>query len=131
MHVELRTRSLPSLDDPNEYVDYVTLTAYNELKKDLDAANHDIRQLRKNGAVLDSQVAEISTLRREHIDMKDQIDSIAIFLRDQYREEISMGQHNRMKNIADVVLYYMGRERILSKRVEQLEKRLERREERD
>ena len=131
MHVELRTRSLPSLDDPNEYVDYVTLTAYNELKKDLDAANHDIRQLRKNGAVLDSQVAEISTLRREHIDMKDQIDSIAIFLRDQYREEISMGQHNRMKNIADVVLYYMGRERILSKRVEQLEKRLERREERE
>ena len=131
MHVELRTRSLPSLDDPTEYVDYVTLAAYDQLKQDLDAANKDIRQLRKNKTLLDSEIDEIARIRREHIDMKDQIDTIAIFLRDQYREEIALGQHGRMKNVADVALYYMGRERILSKRVEQLEKRLERREERD
>ena len=132
MHVELHIRSLPSLDPVDgstngEYEDYVTLTAYEELKKDLLAANADITQLRRNsGALLDAEMGDLTRIRQGFADMKDQLDAIAIFLRENYAEEIKLGQHNAMKNVAQAAIYYMGRERVLRKEVERLERKLDR-----
>jgi hypothetical protein len=132
MHVELRTISLPSDTVEGEFTDWVTLTAYEELKKDLIAANHDITQLRRNsGSLLDAEIADLTRIRQGFADMKDQLDSIAIFLRENYQDEIRLGQHNAMKDVASAAVYYMGRERVLRKEVERLERKLERERERE
>lgn len=126
MHVELRIRSLPSVDEPDVTVDYVTLTAYEELKKDLDAANIDIRQLRKNKAVLDSEVEEFKRVNQGFLEQKEELDSMALFIRQNYADEIGMGQHGAFKNIAQCAIYYMGRERIMKAKVEKLEQLVDR-----
>jgi hypothetical protein len=98
-------------DTPREYV---TLTAYDELKRDLDAANQDIRDMRKNKRMLKSELNEIATIRQERQYMKEREDKLALFLREHYKREISMGQHGGM-DLVDVVIKYLGRERILTK----------------
>lgn len=125
MHVELRTRSLPSDSVEGEYVDYVTLTAYEELRRDLIAANKDIRELRKNGTVLDAEISDQKRVYQGFQDMKEELDSVAVFLRENYQEEIKMGQHGGFKNVSQAAMFYMGKERLLSKKVEELEKKLE------
>ena len=97
--------------------DYVTLTAYEALQSSMKAASDDIRQLTKNHKLLDSEIIEIATLRQDHLHTKDQLDAITIFLRENYAEEIRMGQHNAFGNdLAKAVTYYLGRERELSGR---------------
>jgi hypothetical protein len=93
--------------------EWVTKLAYDELLKEFQALNADVVQLRKDdNRLLDSEKAEMLQIRQERLEMKDQLDKLAMFIRDQYRVEIEMGQHGNMRTAVDVALFYMGRERI-------------------
>lgn len=96
--------------------DWVSLTAYTELKAQLPGLSDEIRQLRKNHALTDGEVDYHKRINNEHLEMKATIDEIAEFIRAHYRDEISLGQHGAFKTLADCVKFYMGRERILSKK---------------
>jgi uncharacterized protein YdcH (DUF465 family) len=92
---------------------WVSKIAYDELLGEFQALNRDVTELRKNsGSMLDSEVEEIARIRQEHLRMKDELDQIALFVREHYAKEISMGQHKNMPTIGDVVIYYLGRERM-------------------
>jgi len=92
--------------------EWVTKLAYDELLKEFQALNNDVFELRRNTGFLDSEIDEMKQIRQERLEMKDQLDKLAMFIRDQYRVEIEMGQHGNMRTAVDVALYYMGRERI-------------------
>lgn len=95
--------------------DWVSLLAYQELETAKKGLDEDIAQLRKNGAVTDVQAGENKRIHEANIDMKNVIDKIAIFLREQYADEIAMGQHNAFGSIADAVIFYLGKERMAAK----------------
>jgi hypothetical protein len=96
--------------------EWVTKVAYDELLKEFQALNADVVQLRKDdNRLLDSEKAEMLQIRQERLEMKDQLDKLAMFIRDQYRTEIEMGQHGNMRTAVDAALFYMGRERLAAK----------------
>jgi hypothetical protein len=91
--------------------EWVSFAAYEELQGQLNVLNEDLKQLRKNGAVLDSELAENRRINQDNITMKKDADKIAIFIRENYAREVSLGQHTAFGSLADCVIYYMGRER--------------------
>ena len=98
---------------------WVTLLAYEELKRDLDAANQDIRELRRGKKLLKSEIEEITRIRQERTDMKEREDKLALFLREHYSREISLGQHTGL-DLVDVVIRYLGRERMHTQTIERV-----------
>ena len=92
--------------------EYVTKMAYDELKGQLDAYAKDNREMTKNHHLTDSQMEENKTIYQQNIQYKADVDKIALFLREFYAEEISMGQHNAFgDDWTKAVIYYLGRER--------------------
>lgn len=96
--------------------DWVSLVAYNELKIRLVEADKDIRELRSNNALTDVQVEENKKIHQENIDYKNTMDKIALFLREHYQKEINLGQHAGFKDLADCVVFYLGKERVLTQK---------------
>jgi uncharacterized protein YdcH (DUF465 family) len=104
-HIEIEVKHIQGKD-------WVSKVAYDELLEEFKTLNADVVDLRSNkGAMLSSELEEIRQVRQERLDMKAEIDRIALFIREHYKREIELGQHNNMKTIADVVMFYMGRER--------------------
>jgi hypothetical protein len=93
---------------------YVSYRAYEELETELEGLRKDVKELRGNKALLDSEVEEIARLRVEHLQMQDDINKLALFLRDHYKNEIALGQHLGV-SLVDVVSRYLGRERMYAK----------------
>lgn len=91
--------------------EWVTLTAYGELTKELQALRADNQQLRKGRSLLDSEVEEIKKIREENEQRRDELNEITVFVREQYAREIALGRHNNMRSIGDVVIHYLGIER--------------------
>lgn len=95
----------------------VSKVAYDELLEEFKTLNADLVDLRHNkGALLTSEVQEMGRIRQEHLEMKQQLDYLTVFVRENYRREIDLGQHANMVSVVDVAAFYMGRERVASNR---------------
>lgn len=112
MNIELKVERFDAGDGEREYV---TLRAYEDLLGEMGALRRDVIDLRSNqGALLKSEVDEIATVRAQHRNMMDEQNDIALFLREHYKDDIALGQHNGM-TLVQVVTKYLGRERLYAR----------------
>jgi len=59
---------------------------------------------------LAAQAAQVTAMIEDYRRMKSDQDRIALYIRNNYEEEIKMGKHTGM-TVGDVVILYLGRER--------------------
>jgi hypothetical protein len=97
---------------------YVSLAAYKELNEDRDWAVKEMDEMRRNGNMTDAEIEDITRIRAEHTLMNDRINELTVFMRDHYQREIALGQHANMKDSIDAAMFYMGRERMMTKGAE-------------
>lgn len=92
--------------------EWISFIAYKNLLEQAHGVNREIDSLRKGKTLSVEELEEITRIRREHQEMKDELGKLAIFIREQYKREIELGQHANIRTAVDAACMYMGRERM-------------------
>jgi len=94
---------------------WVSHLAYQNLQEEYDAVRKEADEMRRNKNMTDVEVEELTRIRTEHGAMRERLNELTVFMRTNYAKEIALGQHNNMKDSVDAAMFYMGRERIISR----------------
>lgn len=70
-----------------------------------------IEQLERQVAALDTARKQATQNYRDYLELNEAMNRLAVFIRNNYAQEIARGEHTNMKTAADVAIYYMGKER--------------------
>lgn len=94
--------------------EWVSKLAYDDLKKEFDDLRREETILRRNGSLSEEEKEEMVKIRREHGELNVEAGRMATFLQTHYKREIDLGQHGAFKSLADAVMFYLGRERMMT-----------------
>lgn len=102
--------------------EWVSKLAYDSLKAEYNHLLKQNQEMSKNGAVVDGAADDMRRITREHTELNGSMNELAMYVRENFQREISMGLHKNMNTAADVAIYYMGKYLVLRDELEVMKK---------